>query len=125
MFDESDNIFALAARMNNQKQIEKRNKALGPPLSRESIQQRFRRFHASNPEVYNELVSLARRLKSSGVTRYGIVGLYEVIRYDRFIKTDGKPYKLSNDFRSRYARLIMENEPDLVEFFRTRELTAL
>jgi hypothetical protein len=31
-------------------------------------------------------------------------------------------YKLSNDYRSRYARLIMEENEDLRGFFRTRAL---
>lgn len=112
--------------MNTQNQVEKKRKRLGPKTTEaDSIQARFREFHEANPEVYEALVRLARRIKSTGVTTYGIVGLYEVLRYDRFLKTDGKPFKLANNYRSRYSRLIMEQEPDLAGFFRTAELTAL
>lgn len=124
--DKPGGVVGEALRMNEQTQFEKRRKRLGPRVDvDQSIQARFERFHASNPDVYVELVRLARKLRNQGLDRYGIVGLYEVLRYDRSLSTDGKPFKLSNDFRSRYARLIMDQEPDLKDFFRTRELTAL
>lgn len=119
-------VVGEALRMNEQAQFEKRRKRRGPKVDvDQSIQARFERFHAANPEVYVELVRLARKLRNQGLSSYGIVGLYEVLRYDRSLKTDGKPFKLSNDFRSRYARLIMDQEEDLRDFFRTLELTAL
>jgi hypothetical protein len=33
-------------------------------------------------------------------------------------------WKLNNNYRSRFARLIMDNEPDLAGVFETRELKA-
>ena len=119
-------IVGEALRMNEQKQIVRRRKRLGPKVEVDmSIQARFERFNSANPEVYTGLVRLARKLRAQGFASYGIVGLYEVLRYDRSLSTDGKPFKLSNDFRSRYARLIMDQEADLKDFFKTRELTAL
>lgn len=119
-------VVGEALRMNEQAQFAKRRKRRGPRVDvDQSIQARFERFNAANPEVYTGLVRLAQKLKNQGFASYGIVGLYEVLRYDRSLSTDGKPFKLSNDFRSRYARLIMAQEPDLSEFFKTRELTAL
>lgn len=119
-------IVAEAARMNNQKQVEKKRKRLGPKTGEgKSIQERFLKFHEANPEVYKALVRMARRLKATGQDTYSISGIYEVARFDRFISTSGKPFKLSNDFRSRYARLIMEEEEDLKGFFSLRELRSL
>lgn len=119
-------VVAEANRMNEQEQFRKRAKKRGPVVKEaQSIEARFRRFHEANPEVYSELVRLARRVKGSGHPSYSVSGLYEVIRFDRFLRTDGKPFKLSNDFRSRYARLIMEQEADLAGFFQTRELRSL
>lgn len=126
VLDNGRPVVGEALRMNNQAQVAKRRKRLGPRVEvDQSIQARFERFHAANPDVYQELVRLARKLRNQGLDKYGIVGLYEVLRYDRTLSTDGKPFKLSNDFRSRYARLIMSQEPDLQGFFQTRELTAL
>lgn len=119
-------IVSEAARMNEQKQVEKRRKRLGPKVDgNQSIQARFLRFHEENPEVYEALVRMARRIKASGQSSYSISGIYEVARYDRFISTTGKPFKLSNSYRSRYARLIMETEADLAGFFVLRELRSL
>lgn len=124
--DKPGGIVSEAARMNEQKQVEKKRKRLGPKVDADqSIQARFRRFHEANPEVYEALVRMARRIKASGQSSYSISGIYEVARFDRFISTTGKPFKLSNDFRSRYARLIMETEEDLAGFFALRELRSL
>lgn len=121
-----DNSVQEARLINEQNQFAKRRRRLGPKCQEaDSISERFRRFHSANPEVYRNLVNLARQLKRSGRDSYGIVGLYEVLRYDASLKTDGKPFKLSNDYRSRYARLIMAQEPDLEGFFKTRELSSI
>lgn len=113
-------------RMNEQKQFEKRKKRAGPKVEQDqSIQARFERFHEANPHVYSELVRLARKVKSRGVKKYSVAALYEVLRYNSMIQTDGEPFKLCDSYRSRYARLIMEQEPDLFEFFRTKQLRSL
>jgi hypothetical protein len=84
----------------------------------------FLAFHAANPHIYDALVVLARRARSAGRTRAGIGMLWEVLRWDIFIRTTGTEYKLNNNLRSRYARLIMHREPDLAGFFETRVLTS-
>ena len=89
---------------------------------RPTIQQRFERFHANNPEVYVELCSLARM---SGGRIIGMKMLFEVLRWNFYLKNDEQEeFKLCNDYHSRYARLIMKQEDDLTGKFRTRDLTA-
>lgn len=87
-----------------------------------SIQQRFMKFHRQNPKVYGELVRLAREARRAGIEQVGISLLYEVIRWNSMIQTGGDHFKLSNDYRSRYARLIMHKERDLRGIFHTRPL---
>lgn len=96
-------------------------------MREKSIQARFEAFHEANPHVYEVLVTLARQAKVAGKEKIGIGMLWEVMRWNQFISTDSKKegYKLSNDFRSRYARMIMEQEEDLVGIFNVRELTAM
>lgn len=127
MNEQPGGVVAEANRMNEQKQFRKRRERAGPKVTEEnSIQARFRRFHGANPAVYSGLVRLARQAKRQGVTTYGLAALYEVLRWNRFLDTKGEEkLKLSNDFRSRYARLIMDQEPDLQGFFSVRELTSL
>ena len=90
-----------------------------------TVTDRFLEFHESNPQVYRELVSRARALQRAGHDHIGIGMLFEVLRYKSMIKTsDPSGFKLNNDYRSRYARLIMDRESDLRGFFHTRTLSA-
>ncbi len=84
--------------------------------------ERFREFHRENPQVYDRLLGLALEWKRRGRTRCGIGMLWEVLRWQTGMETGGDPYKLNNNYRSRYARLMMEREPELLGFFETREL---
>jgi hypothetical protein len=89
------------------------------------IHNRFLKFHENNPEVYNNLVRLARwfRSKSGNHNRkIGISMLYETLRWHFYMNIDmgEEEFKLSNDFRAPYARLIMQNERDLSDAFNTR-----
>lgn len=79
------------------------------------IQKSFDRFHREHPEVLGKLISLARESKDRGFKRMGIAALFEIYRWDARLP-------LNNNFRSRYARKIMEVAPDLQGFFETRAL---
>ena len=80
-----------------------------------SPHERFEKFHAANPQVYTSLVSLARQvLERNRARKMGIGMLYEVLRWNRYLQTDSEDgYRLPNNFKPAYARLIMEQEPDL------------
>lgn len=85
----------------------------------------FERFHRENPGVYDLLVKMARDLKRQGLERAGIGMLWEVLRWRYLRKAKGHDgFKVNNNHRSRYARLIMAREPDLAGFFETRELKS-
>ena len=97
------------------------------PLSEEppTIEERFEAFHDANPAVYAELRQMARKAKSMGFARYSIKALMEVLRWNRsveVVRAAAEPFKVNNDFTSRYARLLMERDPDLKDFFATREI---
>lgn len=94
----------------------------------ETIDGRFREFHAKNPIVYSTLVRLARSAIARGKSKLGIGFLWERMRWELWIETataDEDDFHLNNNFRSRYARLIMEKERDLDGIFETRELKSL
>jgi len=87
------------------------------------LRQAFIAFHNENPHVYAELFHLAMELKELGHKHYGISGLFEVLRWKSALKTiDPEGYKLNNNHRAYYARMIMENHPQLKGFFRTRQV---
>lgn len=91
----------------------------GPP----SLAERFRRFHADNPHVYDTLVALAREWKAKTGGKVGIAALFEVARWHMALETTESP-RLNNSYRSFYARLIMAQEPDLAEVFEVRRSAA-
>lgn len=88
-----------------------------------TIQERFADFHARHPEVYAAIVRFAREVQSRGHHKFGIAFIWERARWYLAIEKS-EDYKLNNNYRSRYARLVMEREQDLDGFFDTRELRA-
>lgn len=91
-----------------------------------TLQGQFLQFHETNPMVYEALVQLARQLVERGQRKVGIGQLFEVLRWQVSMSTldPSSDLKLNNNYRSRYARLIMEQEPDLADAFELRELRA-
>lgn len=86
----------------------------------------FKAFHTNNPHVYALLVKLARAAKAKGARHLGMKNLYEVARWEHWMQTADftSDFKLNNNYTSRYARLIMQQEPDLRDLFETRKLTT-
>ncbi len=100
-----------------------RRKRRKPMITTNSIREKFERFHEANPGVYNTLVKEALNLRERGFKRFSISLLYERVRWLYLIETRGEGFKLNNNYRSEYARLIMKQVPELKGFFRTRPLT--
>lgn len=72
----------------------------------------FWEFHLANPHVYELLVRFARQAKRAGRRRFGMKMLFERVRWYTDIETESKTrLKVNNNFISRYARLLMQQEP--------------
>jgi hypothetical protein len=84
----------------------------------------FQKFHEENPTVYKKLVGMTHDLKARGHRKIGMQMLFEVLRWRSMLQTHGDPYKLNNNYCSRYARLIMANEEGLEDMFELRELRS-
>jgi hypothetical protein len=90
-----------------------------------SATERFEKFHTDNPRVYATLVMLARQwIDRTGHSKLGVATLYERARWDIAISTNDPNFKLNNDHRAFYARLIMLQEPDLAGLFKLRRSEA-
>jgi len=101
----------LFSSMDNAPKIEEQNL---------TIEERFQLFHDQNPHVANILAQRAFSLKRQGVRHWGIAALFEVLRYEFALKTQGDAFKLNNDFRALYSRMLMDEYPELEGFFETR-----
>jgi hypothetical protein len=64
------------------------------------------------------------QLKRKGWNHYGIKAIVEVVRFHRALETTDPDFKLNNNYSSRYARILMDEEPELAGFFQTRELKS-
>jgi hypothetical protein len=84
----------------------------------------FWTFHASNPAVYETLARLARDALARGKRRIGAKALWEVMRWEVWLATEGDEFNLNNNHTSRYARLLMARETDLRGVFVLRELRS-
>lgn len=90
---------------------------------RQELDELFLEFHRNNPHVYTTLVRLARKAKEHGADKLGIEYVFNIARWELMLETksDNDVFKLNNNYKSRYSRLIMERESDLKGFFTTRE----
>jgi hydrogenase maturation factor len=90
------------------------------------IELAFQQFHVENPEVYRQLVRLARQWKAAGKAKLGIKTLFEKLRWEWHVSgiADSEGYKLNNNYTALYARMIMDREADLKGLFETRSLAS-
>ena len=87
-------------------------------------EQAFRAFHAANLHVYENLVRLTRQAVQNGRRRIGIGMLFEVLRWNYVMSSSGSDFKLNNNYRSHYVRLIIKLHPEWAGMFELRELRA-
>jgi hypothetical protein len=85
---------------------------------------RFKKFHAENPNVYEEFKRLTLQMKRTGRQRYSAYSIMYVLRWENDLKTKGDVFLINNDFIPIYARVMIHNHPELENFFETREPTS-
>lgn len=92
----------------------------------ESIQERFQRFDAQHPEIYQEFRQIAQELLRRGRAHYGSKAILEVIRYHRILsgKSETEAFKINNNYSSRYARKLIDEDERFFHFFELRELKS-
>ena len=93
----------------------------------EQMEAAANKYDEEHPEVWELLVEITLEMIDSGFKRYGVNGIFEIVRYtNRQVGADGENvFKLSNNHRPYYARWFMETYPEYDGFFRTRDLTSL
>ena len=90
-----------------------------------TIQERFTRFHRCNPWVLAALEKMAIAEMQSGF-RTSVDYLVHNLRwhYRRTTRDPNSDFKISNDYTSRYARLLLEKNPSLHRVIKTKTLTS-
>lgn len=84
---------------------------------------KFWDFHYKNPHVLEALRSILRRVRSAGKQQYGVAAMFERLRWISEFETVGDFYKLNNNHRSFYTRLI-DREPEFAGMLQKRRSAA-
>lgn len=72
------------------------------------------------------LLKFALEAKQAGLNRFGIAAIVERARWETSFTSRGdESFKISNDFRSHLARLLMQMDSTLEGFFELRELRSV
>lgn len=96
-----------------------------PLFPLDQIQVDFERFCELNPHVYPRIVELARQAKRRGFKRYSMDVILAILRWHHDIETvSEQPWKLNDHWTSRFARKVMDENPDLAGFFELRSLRS-
>ncbi len=95
---------------------------------RPTLDERFERFMADNPQVLPLIVSMARKRKNAGLNRWRIRAIFEILRDSaRLAGEDNVPgvgrVKLDNAFAKLMVQRVMATAPDLQGFFQQRKET--
>lgn len=80
----------------------------------------FEEFHRDNPGVYEIFKRFAHKALLSGRQHFGVSAVWERLRWETMIETQGDEFKLNNNHRAYYARMYMRDFPAAAGFFRTR-----
>lgn len=89
----------------------------------DSLQAQFERFDEENPQVYEVLQRLAAKWLAEH-SQVGVGMLWEVMRWQLGVESNAEDYRLNNNYRSRYARKLLDEHPEWTGRIKTRELRA-
>lgn len=85
-----------------------------------SMKFRFEKHHRINPHMLLKIFEIVDGLVRRGWTRCGISLIFERLRWLHAMETKNDKYKLNNNYRAFYARLVMHLAPSLGDFFDLR-----
>jgi len=90
--------------------------------NQKNLEEKFFTFHKKRPEIYQELVKFSKEWRNRKGTsaKLGIGMVWERLRWELQMGGNDTP-RLSNNHRAFYARLIMDNEPELQGIFILRQ----
>jgi hypothetical protein len=77
-------------------------------------------YHKKNPHLYDAFVILTAKVYNKGYTHYSAEGIIHAIRWESYIKANDEKYKICNDVKAFYSRLLMHTKPKYKNFFKLR-----
>ncbi len=94
-------------------------------MKTKTLDEKFFQYHNDNPHVLKLFLNYARQVKDVGFQHYGFHTIMHRVRWHLNVETkDSEGYKMNNNYSSRYARLLVKENPEFEGFFRNRKLTT-
>lgn len=90
-----------------------------------SLDDKFRKYHQDNPGIFGLFIRFTREARRRGYRHFGSKAVFERIRWHMNVETTGDPFKINNNYTSRYVRLLEKEYPGFVGFYRQRQLKAV
>lgn len=91
-----------------------------------SVIEKFRTYHLSHPKVFILFKQYANEMIKSGREHYSAEIIINQIRWHHDIQSKGADvFKISNDFKPLYARLLVFKYPEFKDFFQFRQVRSL
>lgn len=84
--------------------------------------ERFNKYDAENPQVYEMFKRFALEMLSKGHKRVGHGIIFGRIRYETAITTVGDPFKINENYGAYYARKFVSEHPQYADAFTFRKL---
>jgi hypothetical protein len=89
---------------------------------KKTLWERWTIYHEANPHVLTTLTEMAFKSSRAGQRNIGIAMLIEVLRWKtnvETVQTDG--FKIADPLAAVYARVIMQNNPELRGIFKLKQ----
>jgi hypothetical protein len=87
-------------------------------------ERKFRKFHDTNPQVYELFKRFAFDAMNQGHHRLSSEMIINRIRWETKVVTTDYDYKINNDYKPFYSRLFIEQYPRHKAFFQCRQSWA-
>jgi len=92
----------------------------GPTTREEQIRERFEKFDAANPAVWDLFVRFTKQVIARGHQHYSSDAIVQQIRWHTDVETTGEVTKVNDHYRAYYARKFHRLFPEHDGFFRNR-----
>jgi len=87
-----------------------------------SIRDGFTKFHKENPHIYTAFKNQAMIAISAGRKKMSSKLIINWIRWNEYLKTSDKNFKINDAYQSYYARLFVKDHPEYESVFEFRKL---
>jgi hypothetical protein len=87
-----------------------------------SIRDGFNKFIAENPHIYKSFEEQALRAIKKGRTKISSDLIINYVRWEQFIESSDKNFKINNSYSAYIARFFIQQNPQYKDLFNFRKL---